>query len=134
MDPGAYISLVTFRKDGSAAPTPVWFAEASGKLYVFTEAKSYKVRRLRRDPSLRVAPCTMMGRVTGPWREGRGRIVDDPATVARAYRALHRKYGWQMRIADFFSRLSGRFDARAILELELHPGEAGDLEKTMAGQ
>jgi len=132
MELGAYISLVTFRKDGSEVPTPVWFAESTGTLYVFTEAKSHKVRRLRRDPRIRVAPCTVLGRVTGPWLGGRGRVVEDSETVARAYRALHGKYGWQMRLTDFFSRLSGRIDARAILALDLDPGERETLRKSRA--
>jgi hypothetical protein len=39
--------------------------------------------------------------------------------MEHAYRALRRKYGWQMKIGDFFSKLSGRYDKRAIVELEI---------------
>jgi hypothetical protein len=41
--------------------------------------------------------------------------------VDRAYRALRRKYGWQMMLLDLFSRLAGKIDARALLELEAEP-------------
>jgi hypothetical protein len=116
---GPYISLATFRRDATAALTPVWFAERDGKLYVFTEADSYKVRRLRRNPRVRVAACTMRGRVTGEWIEGRGRVVDEPQTIARAYEALRSKYGWQMRLVDLVSTIAGRIGNRAILELDL---------------
>ena len=61
------------------------------------------------------------GRLKGPWFPGRARRVDDPEVVEPAYAALRAKYGWQMALADFFSRLSGRIDGRAILELELEP-------------
>ena len=116
---GRYISLVTFRRNGTAVETPVWFAEHDRKLYVFTERASYKVKRLRRDPRVKVAPCGALGRVTGTWRAGRARIVDDAATEAAAYAALHSKYGWQMRLTDALSRLAGRIDGRAILEISL---------------
>jgi PPOX class probable F420-dependent enzyme len=116
---GSYISLVTFRRDGKAVETPVWFAERAAKLYVFTESAAYKVKRLRRDPRVKVARCGALGRVTGPWRTGRGRIVDDRAVEAAAYEALRAKYGWQMTLVDALSRLAGRIDDRAILEISL---------------
>jgi PPOX class probable F420-dependent enzyme len=97
----------------------VWFAARNGKLYVFSEGTAGKVKRLRNDARIRVAPCNVRGTVRGEWIEGSGRRVDEPELVEGAYRALLRKYGWQMRIANFFSRLTGRFDRRAILELEI---------------
>ena len=115
----SYLNLATFRRAGRAVETPVWFAERDGKLYVFTEAAAGKVKRLRNDDRIRVAPCNVRGKLRGEWIEGRGRRVDDPAVVERAYEALLAKYGLQMRISNFFSRLSGRIDKRAILELEL---------------
>jgi hypothetical protein len=61
------------------------------------------------------------GKVHGEWAEGSARRVEDPRTVEAAYAALLAKYGWQMRIADFFSRISGRIGGRAIIEIELAP-------------
>jgi len=115
------MSLATFRRNGKAVETPVWFALGGGRLYVFSEARAGKVKRLRNDPRIRVAPCSMRGAVNGSWLAGRGRRVEDPAAVAAAYRALRRKYGWQMRLTDLLSRLAGRYEGRAILELELDP-------------
>jgi PPOX class probable F420-dependent enzyme len=119
LDREGYISLATFRRSGREVSTPVWFAARNGKLYVFSEGTAGKVKRLRNDARIRVAPCNVRGTVRGEWIEGSGRRVDEPELVERAYRALLRKYGWQMRIANFFSRLTGRFDRRAILELEI---------------
>ena len=116
---GRYINLVTFRRDGSSVPTPVWYAELGRKLYVFTDGTSYKVARLRRDARIRVARCGAAGKVSGPWYDGSGRVVSDPDVEASAYRALHEKYGWQMRLVDLGSRLAGRIGRRAILELTL---------------
>jgi PPOX class probable F420-dependent enzyme len=114
-----YLNLATFRRGGAAVETPVWFAEHAGRLYVFSEGDAGKVKRLRANPEIRVAACGVRGRVKGPWHPGRGRRIQDPAAIEAAYRALRRKYGLQMRLADFFSRLAGRYAKRAILELEI---------------
>lgn len=114
-----YISLATFRKNGEPVPVPVWFARCGDALYVFSEASAYKVRRLRRDPRVRVAACGVRGRVRGPWYDGRARVIEDAALIARAYAALAAKYGWQMSLVNGLSRLAGRIDKRAMLEIHL---------------
>ena len=114
-----YISLSTYRRSGASVETPVWFVEMEQKLYVFTTGDSGKVKRLRNDDRIRLAACSVRGRVRGEWLDGRGRRVDDEKVVAAAYEALLGKYGWQMRLTDFFSRLFGRIDGRAILELDV---------------
>ena len=101
--------------------TPVWFAASDGKLYVFSEGKAGKMKRLKNNAELRVAACNVRGVVHGEWRKGTGRRIDDSATIERAYAALLRKYGWLMRITDFFSRMAGRIEGRAIIEIELVP-------------
>ncbi len=130
---GPYLNLATFRRDGSPVETPVWFAELDGRLYVFTDGLSYKVRRLRRDPRVLLAPCTMTGRRRGPWQEGYGRIVTEPQLEERAYRELRRKYGWQMALVDFGSRLAGRIKRRVILELIPRPWSEGPPFETAGG-
>ena len=114
-----YLNLATFRRSGAAVETPVWFAEHAGRLYVFSEGDAGKVKRLRANPEIRVAACGVRGALKGPWHPGRGRRIQDPAAIEAAYRALRRMYGLQMRLADFFSRLAGRYQKRAILELEV---------------
>src|SRR5580658_9447206 len=61
-----YISLATFRKSGVAVYTPIWFAEDSDKLYFMTNSKLGKVKRIRNNPQVKIAPCTMRGKITGP--------------------------------------------------------------------
>jgi PPOX class probable F420-dependent enzyme len=118
LDREAYISLATFRRDGRAVQTPVWFARRGERLYLFTERDAGKVKRLHNGPRARVAACNVRGALRGDWIEARGRVIDDPVTSRDAYAALRKKYGWQMTVVDFFSRLSGRIDGRAIVELE----------------
>jgi uncharacterized protein len=59
--PGKYLSLTTYRRDGTPVSTPVWFVEEDGRLFVITAAHSYKAKRLRRNPAAMVAPCTARG-------------------------------------------------------------------------
>lgn len=119
LEAARYVSLETFRRDGSGVKTPVWAAPLDGRLVVVTSGTSYKVKRLGRDPRVRVAACDARGRARGPWHEGRGRILDDPVHAARAHAALGRKYGWQMLALDLVARLSGRMAQRAYLEVSV---------------
>jgi PPOX class probable F420-dependent enzyme len=60
---GKYLSLTTFRRDGTGVATPVWFVTEAGRILVDTDADSHKVRRIRRNPSVTVAECTASGRL-----------------------------------------------------------------------
>jgi PPOX class probable F420-dependent enzyme len=113
-----YASLATFRRDGREVRTPVWIAEAGGRLYVFSAGDAGKVKRIRATQRVRLAGCDARGRVHGEWTEGRARIVADDDIRERAYAALHRKYGWQMWLLDLGSRLAGRIGRRALIEIE----------------
>jgi len=112
-----YVNLETFRKDGSGVKTPVWAAGLDGKLVVVTDGTSFKVKRIRNNPKIRVAPCDARGNVRGAWASGEARILEDPAHVARAHQALKKKYGWQMWLLDVGSKIAGRYRRRAFLEL-----------------
>ena len=125
LDRERYISLATFRRNGKAVETAVWFARHDERIYVFTEARAGKVKRLRNSDRARVAACDVRGRVHGAWHEARAREVSDPDIVATAYAALRSKYGWQMRLTDFVSRLAGRIDGRAVLEIEVPEASTG---------
>ncbi len=97
-----YLSLATFRKNGQEVRTPLWFAEENGALYVMTRDDSWKYKRIRNNPQVRVAPCTARGRLTGPWSEASARILP-LEQQAPAQAALRRKY-WLMRIPWLWSR------------------------------
>jgi PPOX class probable F420-dependent enzyme len=109
------MNLTTFRKTGKAVATPVWFAEANGRIYVYTAPDSGKVKRLRNNPRVQVAPCTFSGKVLGPAVEAQACILAVGETD-RARAALLREYGWQARLGLFFSRLRRR-EPPAYLEI-----------------
>src|SRR6478752_6628585 len=67
--------LVTYRRDGTPVPTPVWAAPGGGRLYVRSERDAGKLKRLRNDARLLVAPCTVRGRPLGAPFEARARVL-----------------------------------------------------------
>jgi PPOX class probable F420-dependent enzyme len=96
-----YVSLTTFRKSGQAVVTPVWFAEQDDKLYVMTRSDSGKYKRIRNNPQIKVAPCTMRGKITGPEFSATARVLA-PEDWPDAKKALRRKY-WLSRL-PFWSK------------------------------
>ncbi|MGP0097408.1 MAG: formate dehydrogenase subunit gamma [Terriglobales bacterium] len=91
-----YISLATFRKSGAAVYTPVWFAEADDKIYFMTSSKTGKYKRIRNNPQVKIAACTMSGKITGPEFAATARILP-PADFARVRQMINRKY-WLARV------------------------------------
>jgi PPOX class probable F420-dependent enzyme len=72
-----YVSLTTFRGDGRAVATPVWFAVDGDYLVAFTGAQTGKAKRLRKNPHVMVAPCTLIGTINGPRWAGTAEILRD---------------------------------------------------------
>jgi PPOX class probable F420-dependent enzyme len=103
-----YISLKTFRKNGVAVPTPVWFGEEAGKLYVMTRHDMGKAKRIRNNPQVTVAPCTIRGKVTGPEFPARARILP-PEEHASARQTINRRY-WMARLPLIWARTDTYFE------------------------
>jgi uncharacterized protein len=101
-----YLNLVTYRRSGAAVPTPLWFVEEGGVLYVRTSARSGKVKRLRNNPRVRVVPSDGRGNPKGAWIDGRARVVVDGAQAQRANRLVHRKYGWRKKLIELRYKLN----------------------------
>lgn len=114
-----YFNLATFRKSGVAVETPVWFAEVDGTYYVFSAGNAGKVKRLRNSSRARIARCNMRGNVEGPWLDAEAILVLNSMEIKKAHSALRLKYGWQMKLADFMSGLTGRLKHRAYIALTL---------------
>jgi len=109
-----YISLATFRKNGTPVYTPVWFGEENGHLYVMTASKTGKAKRLRNNPEVRIAPSTMRGKVTGPEFSAKVRFLK-AEEFQRARKLIKDKY-WLARV-PFLWRNTDTY-------LEITPGPA----------
>lgn len=88
---GKYLSLTTFRRDGTPVSTPVWFVTDDGQLLVETDGNSAKVKRIRRNDSVTIATCNATGRVRGDVVPAHAAILPE-ADVPRVERLLHSKY------------------------------------------
>jgi PPOX class probable F420-dependent enzyme len=93
-----YISITTFRRDGAPASTPVWVvSDDPQRLLVATGAGTWKVRRIKRDPHVRVAGCNARGKVHGEAVDAVALLVDEEPLVRRLQ---YEKYGWQKRLLE----------------------------------
>lgn len=110
-----YLNLETFKKSGGGVKTPVWFAEDpsvnldsnDAKLYVYTIGVSGKVKRIRNNPRVKIAPCDMRGRVLGEWVEARVEIVTG-LEASYGTQLLNKKYFPWKQILAFFAWFSRR--------------------------
>jgi PPOX class probable F420-dependent enzyme len=101
----SYVSLTTYRKDGTAVATPVWHVRNGGELLVVSDANAGKVKRLRNNSRVEVTVCDIRGRVTpgAPSAQGEARLLDEAGTQA-ARALLARKY-LMSRVGNWFTRL-----------------------------
>jgi uncharacterized protein len=101
-----YISITTFRRDESPVATPVWVVADGGLLYVWTGAQTGKVKRIRRNPAVSVAPCTVRGTPTGPAVPAQAKVVPS-GSRPQVWPLFLAKYGIQLRALVWFERISG---------------------------
>ena len=99
-----YVLVTSFRKDGRAVGTPVWVVGDGDAIAIWTVHDSGKVKRIRRDGSVRVGPCDVRGRLTGPEVPGQATILDAPGS-AQVKELLRQKYGVWGRITLWGSKI-----------------------------
>lgn len=108
------INLTTFRKSGEEVPTPVWYVVLEDKLYVRTEAGSGKVKRIRNNGRVQLAPSTVRGKTVGPTTEAEARVLGpgEEDLAGKAMELLGRKY----KTTPIVNLLT-RGHERAVLEI-----------------
>jgi PPOX class probable F420-dependent enzyme len=110
-----YICVETFKKNGAGVKTPVWFVLHNTAFYVYTEAESWKVKRIRNNPRVRIAPCDMRANVKGQWVDARAQIISgDEEKIAD--KLLDQKYFWK-KIFNVLTKLKRH--ERAMIKIEL---------------
>jgi PPOX class probable F420-dependent enzyme len=111
-----YLNIETFKRDGRGVKTPVWFVlRDSGAFYAYTKAESWKVKRIRNNPRVRIAPSDMRGNVQGAWEEATARFVTGDEERA-ANRLLDGKY-FLKKIFNLLARLNRH--RRVMIKIEL---------------
>ena len=107
-----YLTIETYRKNGEAVRTPVWFIERNGTLFVRTDSDTGKAKRIRRNPLVRIAPCTARGEPKGAWISAEAKFAASE-DAEKAYKLLREKYGLQYRLLRFVGKFQ-RGPSRAL--------------------
>lgn len=102
-----YINLETYRKNGKAVTTPVWFTVDDNKIFVVTGNKTGKVKRLKNSPKVRIVPSGIRGQPKGEWLTGNA-VFANPAQLEHALNLRIKKYGFKARLSRLFSRTKGK--------------------------
>lgn len=92
---GKYLSIMSYRRDGTGVATPVWFVEDEGRLLVMTTERSGKVKRIRRNPAVGIAACSARGRLRSMPIPARAEVLPPPE-VERVERLMGRKYRFDL--------------------------------------
>jgi PPOX class probable F420-dependent enzyme len=111
LDLARYISLTTFKRDGSPVSSAVWITGADGTYVFTTGSNAWKTKRLLRNPSVEVRVCNVRGHPAPSATKftGTATVATSPDAVAAAQRALEAKYGWQFKATQLVDGLKKRF-------------------------
>jgi uncharacterized protein len=105
-----FLSLETFRKSGEGVKSPIWFVQEGDSLYMWTVGDSAKIKRIRNNPQVKIAPCKRFGEVTGEWITAHASVDDSPAAVRHVEELLRRKVGFGFIV---FGLIDGIRDRRS---------------------
>ena len=108
-----YISLETYRKNENPVRTPVWFVIKDDLVFVVTRDQTGKIKRLKHNQKVRIASCTIKGKITGEWMKGIATILEKEETK-QAVKWRDKKYGFMAKIAKFLSKSKGELIAFSI--------------------
>ncbi|WP_426508547.1 PPOX class F420-dependent oxidoreductase [Dactylosporangium sp. McL0621] len=115
-----YLLVTTFRRDGTPVPTPVWAARDGEALMVWTVGDSGKVKRIRRDGTITVGPCTVRGKATGEAVPAHATLLGPEGGVA-VRELIKRKYGLRGRLFVWVSLRRRGADATVGIRITLTP-------------
>ena|ERR1700761_6352375 len=124
-----FVSLTTFKRNGEGVSAPMWIGRDGADLFVWTPADSWKVKRVRNNPRVLLAPSSRFGKVregVSPV-EGAAQVATDAETVDRLQAEIRRKYGLEYYLVTFIERIAARGSKpRVILRISLSVQGSGD--------
>jgi uncharacterized protein len=110
--PGRYLSVTSFKRDGTGVATPVWFVSHRSRLFALTDLHSAKVGRIRRDPHVLVASCRADGKLRGEPVPAHAEVLTATPDLARVQKLLLERYKLSYRFIMFLYRLGRRVRGR----------------------
>jgi len=110
-----YISLETYKKDNTPIRTPVWFVINNDHIYITTKESTGKVKRLRNNQNVRLAVCSMKGKIKNEWVDGIAKMIvgDDAENTIKLRK---KKYGFSARLISVFTSQKG---SNVVYSIEL---------------
>ena len=106
--PGRYLSVTSFKRDGTGIATPLWFVSDGSRLFALTDLHSPKVRRIRRNPRVLVASCRPDGKLRRELVEARAEVLTAGADLDRVQRLLIERYRVSYRLIMLIYSLGRR--------------------------
>jgi len=106
--PGRYLSVTSFKRDGTGVATPLWFVSDGSRLFALTDLHSPKVRRIRRNPRVLVASCRPDGKLRRELVEARAEVLTAGADLDRVQRLLIERYRVSYRLIMLIYSLGRR--------------------------
>ena len=100
-----YINLETFRKNGEGVKTPLWFVQDRDVFYVWTQADSWKAKRIRNNGKVRVAPSTASGELIGEWVDVYATTDESDFALKFVKGLLRKKYGLAFLAFDLMGKV-----------------------------
>jgi PPOX class probable F420-dependent enzyme len=110
--PGRFLSVTSFKRNGTGVATPLWAVCDGGRLYALTDLRSAKVRRMRRNPRVLIAPCRADGRLRREPVPARVQVLTDTRDLERVQQRLLARYQVSYRVVMLAYRLGRRLRGR----------------------
>lgn len=108
-----YISVETYKKDGTSVKTPVWFTIKDNLVYVVTRDQTGKIKRLKNNHNVKIATCNIKGKISGKLISGTAEILGEHETK-EAVKRRDKKYGFFSKVARFLTKNKGELLAFSI--------------------
>ncbi len=112
----SYLNLETYRKTNHPVVTPVWFVLKDNDIFVVTREKTGKVKRIKNNSVVRVAPCNYRGVLKGTWVHGTAHFVDSHEK-SDILKIRSKKYGFKAKISNILSIRKGNYVVIAVSSL-----------------
>jgi uncharacterized protein len=110
--PGRYLSVTSFKRDGTGVATPVWFVSDGRRLFALTDLHSAKVRRIRRNPRVLIASCRADGKLRGEPIPARVEVLTATPDLERVQKLLIERYKLSYRVVMLIYRIGRRLRGR----------------------
>ena len=116
-----FVSLTTFKRNGEGVSAPMWIGRDGADLFIWTPADSWKVKRVRHDSRVQLAPSGRFGKVRDGVVpvDGTAEVLTDPVTVDRLQGEIRSKYGLEYHLVTLIEKIAagGRNKPRVILRI-----------------